>query len=403
MHAGLLLVRISAVLAACTPADPIPTPAPPDPDLIATSVVATLQAEGIQIEGLTGAPTPPSPTPLPERLLHSLYYLSAESGTNQVWRLERDAVNRSQVTFAAQPVTAFDVSPASGALAYLAGNQLFLQASPDAEPQLLIDRSDQDADDPGFFYRAQLRDPAFSPDGRVLAYALNGVHLLDIATGESRHVLTNELEALESGGEFPGRLFFPHSWSPNGERLLVAIAFLEGGTLAFLDPVSGALTELQSSAIVCCQPVWANNSASIFLASPYLGLIDSGLWQYDAQTGEESVLIPTASDEATINFVGWPAQAPDGRLYYFYSNTAGIPEGDVPLFMLRGPLADLSQAESLREDAFLIREALWAPDASLVLLVQAIQEGAEPLLLVHADGRPLDVLVNEAHSLRWGP
>jgi hypothetical protein len=398
-----LTFAIALISTACTPSIPSPTNEAIDKSLLATIVASTLQALTINPTELPVEIPPASPAPIPVVLPHSLYFLSGRSGNNQIWRMEKDAFSIEQITFENEDVIDFDVDSNNGALAYITSNRLVYHPNSHDSPNILLDmpESNQDSDD--YFYRNLLSKPRFSPDGKILAFALNGIQLYDLETDQINHVIENELETLESGNIIPRKLYFPDTWSPDGNKLLLSIGYLEAGTLAFLDIQSSALTELNSTGIVCCQAIWDRNSESIFVASPYLGLVDTGLWQYDAASGAEIVLLPTSNDDATINYVGWPVESLDNDLFYFYSNTAGIPDGDVALRLVRSPKNELEDREALREDSLLIREALWAPDASLVLIVQSIQAANTTLVLVRLDASPLEVLTNDALHLRWGP
>ncbi|MQC26939.1 MAG: hypothetical protein DWG76_05775 [Chloroflexi bacterium] len=365
-----------------------------DPDEIATIVAATLEAQLAQ-----AAPT--ATESLPDILPHSVYFLSPADGIRQVWRLAADGVSLTQISRENELVSAFDVS-LDGRVALVSSNRLVLLSADGAERSVLVDGSDSNPDDADYNYRQSLSAPRFAPDGRRLAYALDGIHLFDLTSSADQHILANRLDESNFGTR-PEELFFPESWSPDGRNLLVAIGYLEGGSLTLVDPETGALTPFQATGILCCQAQWAPDSASILLASPTLGLIDPGFWRYDAQSGAETVLLAGVEEDATFNFAGWPMQTTAGELFYFYTSTAGIPEGELPLFMVRSPLESPDQREQVRADSFLVREALWAENGSLALLVPATQGGAGPLTLARSDGSPLQILSVDALQIRWGP
>jgi hypothetical protein len=184
--------------------------------------------------------------------------------------------------------------------------------------------------------------------------------------------------------------------------VLLEIGYQEAGTLAILDPNADSLvTEFESSGIVCCQAAWAPDSASLLVASPYIGLVDSGLWRYDTQTGEESTLIGSGSE--LYEFAGWPLELANGDLQYFFTSSPNIQDGDVALYMVRSAADGVNGRAQLRADAFVIREALWAEDGSFALIMQAIagsQSG--PVVLARSDGTQLQVLLDEGRDLRWG-
>jgi hypothetical protein len=181
------------------------------------------------------------------------------------------------------------------------------------------------------------------------------------------------------------------------------MSYLEAGSLAIYDIARSELIALTNSQIVCCHSQWAPDSGSILVASPFIGLIEPGLWRYDANTGNESVVINGSDADSVFHFVGWPLQLESGELSYFYTSVVGFPDGDSPLLMLKSDADGQSNRRQLRADSFIVREALWAMDASLALIVQSQQGPSGPLVLAKADGSPLLILANNAQQLRWGP
>jgi hypothetical protein len=136
-----------------------------------------------------------------------------------------------------------------------------------------------------------------------------------------------------------------------------------------LDPATAVLIPL-TGGIVCCDAVWADDTSQIFVASPVLGLIESGLWRFPLPTGERVDLLPTTAADGTYNFAGWPIQLPDGSLNFFYANTISIPDGDVPLTMVNAQPDHMDAIFPLRPERWEIYEALWQPDGDAVILVQ---------------------------------
>jgi hypothetical protein len=371
-------------------------------DEVATIVAATLSAE--LSKGAAAQDDSEVILSTPSLLPSSVYFLSNNAeGFQQIWRLEADGTTLNAVSPATLDVSSFDVSPTDGSLAYVSDNRLYLSDEYGEEARILIDASSADESAEDYYYRGRISSPRFSPDGGRLAFAMNGLQLLELSSGRSQLVLENQLNDAGSGSVFPEQLYFPESWSPNGSKVLVSISYLEAGTLAIYDIAGSELIALTNSQIVCCHSRWAADSGSILVASPFIGLIEPGLWRYDASTGSESVVINGSDAESVFNFVGWPLQVEGGKLYYFYTSVVGFPEGDSPLLMLQSDADGLSNRTQLRSDSFIIREALWAEDASLALIVQSQQGPRGPLVLAKADGSPLLILANDAQQLRWGP
>lgn len=355
----------------------------------------------------TNAPlAQPTNTAAPALLPHSLYFLSNRSGSQQVWRLDADGIGLHQITAESIPVDSYDVSRMDGTVAYVTGNQLYLINSDGSQRRLLVDNSAADADANYFYYTQAISAPRFSPNGETLAYAHNGVWVFEMATNQAAQLLTNQLEIFDDGSVQANELYFPEQWAPDNARLLISVAQGEGGTLAVLDPGSDpSLTRFDSLGLFCCQAAWAPDTSSVIVASPYLGLVDAGLWRYDAGTGAQTTLLETVSADL-YQFAGWPSQAANGDLYYFYTSSADIPEGDQPMYMVHTGSDGNSGREQLRSEGFSLVDALWAEDGSLALIIQigAVGSGnSGPVMLAFSDGRQLIGLLDEAHQLRWGP
>jgi len=360
------------------------------------------------LQTLTPAPTaaqtwPAPPTDGPRLLPHTLYFLSGRSGGTQVWRLQADGLTLHQLTDESEGIDQYDVSIVDGRFAYRIGNRIYISNVDGSGWRLLVDNSSADTAQAGYTYTDAVGGPLFAPGGAALAYAQGGVWLMDLGSGEARRVLENRVSE-EDGAVTALEIYTPVAWSPSGQQLLVAIAQPESSTLGVWNIPSGELLRLESETLLCCQAVWAPDGGSLLLASASLGLVEPGLWRYDAASGAQSTLVETLSRE-TYNFVGWPLQLPNGDLRYFYASSAELPDGDLPLYMVHSASDGRSGRSQLRSDAFSIRQALWAADGSLALVAQTAAggEGLEgPVVLAFADGRPLQVIVDFGYALRWG-
>jgi Tol biopolymer transport system component len=357
---------------------------------------------------------PPQETdvPLPDVnvLPFSLYFLSnmGDWGTYQVWRLEKDGVTQTQVTAEAVSITDFDVSPVDGRVAYIVNNQIFVVNPDGSGSTLLVDGGEVDEQDPDYHFTRRISGVRWSPDGARLAFGRNGINYYDLAAGTTALILPNNLEPLEGIYPYPQALYSPHTWSPDGSRLLVEIGFYEGSTLGVMDAATGAVARFEGY-VACCYPYWAPDNRSVLVGSHWMGVTPAGLWRYNALTGEKLELIPSVSPDETLNFIGWPMERPDGVLQYFFTNTAAPPSGTPPLTLVQSANDGVSERVQIRQESWDPHEALWAPDGSLVVLVEPyVQEAASPLdgtiILIDAlTDEPVRPLVVSGYRLRWGP
>lgn len=403
-----VLAAASAVLLALLAcASPLATPQPMGADQLATGVALTLQALASPLP--SSAPTnTPAPVPTPANVLpQALFFLNKDSGGRlQVFRLDPDGHTLSQITFEPVPVDAYDVSSRDGSVAYASNNQLFLVDARGAGRRMLIDGG---ALDDNNRWTNTVGAPVFSPDGQTLAFSHGGLNLYTLANGANTRVLENHVD-LSAGFPIVSELYAPNAYSPDGSRLLINISFNEGGTYGVYVPGSGTLIRLQRADgnLICCRLDWAPNSSGLYIASSALGMVDSGLFYADAATGSVAILLPGSPPDGTYNFADAPHVGADGKLYFFFNNLPAVPtSGHTPLFLVRSGTDGVAGRTKMLPDAFEnTNEILWAPDASLAIVVTASSADAYAggqARLVYTDGRPGAVLSPFAQDVRWGP
>jgi hypothetical protein len=139
-------------------------------------------------------------------------------------------------------------------------------------------------------------------------------------------------------------------------------------------------------------------------------MFGSGLWRIDAATGSVGTLLPSEVGDGTYNLADEPYLAPDGQLYFFYA-TAANPDGFIdraPLQLVRSAPDGVAGRTVLRPETFpLVNEALWAPDATFVIVANAPSEAVYAggmLEVYYTDpSRPVLSLLPFGQQLKWGP
>jgi hypothetical protein len=341
-----------------------------------------------------------------ELLPYSLYYLDGRREQLQVWRLEADGSTKGQVTHEEAGILEFAVSPADGSLAFVSNNQLFLVDGQGENRRLIADGSQVDQNIEDYIFRSTVSTPVFSPDGKTLSYAFDGLHLYNLATGKDEHVLTNLGNLNGEPFVFVKENYYPGPWSADGRKLLIIMGYYEGSTLAVMDREAGlTFTRMLTHGPVCCLFSWTEDGQAVLVANPYYTVDRPGLWGYNPETGKESLSIISPEDGSSNDYIGWPYQLPSGQLVYFHANLEHFsPDVGIPLVMVRSN-PDGSNRTQLRPEVFKIRQALWAQDGSFVLIAQYTGDGSEQIVLVPAGGGPSQVLVEgeEIMYLTWGP
>jgi hypothetical protein len=393
-----ILACIMALLAltlAC--ANPLGSTTPESPLNVETIVAATFEA-------LTQAAPPPPSSLLPA----SMYFLANDNiGRLQVFRLDRDGETVTQLTFEPVEVKEFDVSLADGSVAYISNNQILTVNADGSNRAMIFDGGAMDEVNP---FLTSIRGLAWSPDGLTIAFGYQGLNLYSIIDGLSNRVLDDVVRIMEGNFAFPEELYIPELYSTDGSKLILTLAYYEGASTAIYSPASGGLIRLSGGegSIICCGDYHLTPDASaLFSASPYMGMFSAGLWRVDTATGNVTTLFQGNFDTNPADVADNPFLAPDGQLYFFH---ASVPNTDgfidrAPLQLVRSAADGVTGRTVLRSETFPnMWEALWAPDASFVIVTLSNQDfqGREAQL-VYTDGRPITTLLPFAQRLKWGP
>ena len=383
------------------------TSAPPfSPDQIGTAVAMTLTAALPE----AGSATIPAPGGSAASLPRSFYYLAPDSAsTTQVFRLESDGTTQRQITSEAVSVNDYDVSQVDGVVAYVANNQLLLINADGSNRRVLLDGGSVDPNSP---FMSNISSPVFSPDGGTLAYGYQGLQMYSFSTGDSDLIIENQVDDVGGGLFVPRELYSPERYSPDGTKLLITLGYYEGASSAIYNPATNALVRLEGGegALICCDETeWSADNASIYAATPTMGMFSSGLWRVNAETGEVTTLIQGDAGGGNFNVADEAYLAPDGQLYFLFA-TVPAPEGIItrsPLQIVRSAPDAVTGRTVLSSETFqLLNEALWAPDASFLVAVIApspeIYQGGEARI-VYLDGRASVTLTPSAQQMKWGP
>ena len=377
---GYLVGMLAMLLASCQPAAHAPTALP----------------------GLTQTITPESGTnPLPA----ALYFLSEDpTGIAALYRLSDVSQPASLVASApgAASITDYDLSISTQRMAYLAGDQLYVQRL-DGSPPILILEGDAATATPAFLER--LAAPRWSPDGQVLAFAYHGIQLYRPATGELINILPDT--STDDSSPHAQTLYAPVSWSPDGTRLLVSVSLSQGIGLGILTLTVSAF-ELLPPDTGCCQAAWTNDGQDILIANPYPSMGLTGLWRYRLNGAELTPLITSPAEGASITLVGWPHQDASGIILAFYTHSVSADYEPLPVSLVSLSQDLPPQIIPLRAETFSPHEVLWASDGSLAAAVipapgaAAWSASGTIVLIPTADTLAVQAVAN-GYGLHWGP
>lgn len=312
-----------------------------------------------------------------------LYFLSEQSGSAQIWRMDEDARTVTQVTNEYQPVASFDVSQ-TGKLAYLSQKQVII-SDPDGQNRQVVASLAPDA---------WILNLAWSADGRYLAYASYGIHVYDLSTGEDRLLIPDT-----DTHDINVRHYGPLAWSPDGNKLMAATYLWESGEISIITTNDvTVLAHLPQETTI-----WNRDSQSVYIVSdsyPEWSGIEPGLWRGPVNGQPPQPLVQQAS-------FWWPVQRPDGTLAYFMHQPTG-PETRDFAALLYISSADGNNRIPVRTRPILINandtfNGVWA-DNGQSILVQLVRPALDvsEVLLFSADESPPLFLTPEMKGFQWG-
>ena len=404
----LLFVLASLFLAALACAFPPagnPPAAPANVETIVAETFAALTDTAPEISA-----TPPASQPTVGLLPHSMYFLNNDgAGLAQVYRLDTDGKTVTQLTFEPATVEGYDVSLVDGSVAYVSNNQLLTINADGSNRSMVVEGGPRDENNP---FLATIINPVWSPNGQTIAFGYKGLNFYSVISGQSNRVLENDIDDLGRGLFVPREMYWPEKYTADGSKLVITLGYYEGASAAIYYPNGNALVRLSNDAgaFICCGDTeWMADGSALYSAYPYMGMFTPGLWKVDAATGVVTTLINGDPGNGTFNYADAPYLAPDGQLYYFFTNQPNTSEfvSRPPLQLVRSAADGVTNRTVLRPETFEgMNETLWAPDASFVIAamapIQGVFQGGK-VELYYTDGQPVISLIPFAMELKWGP
>lgn len=346
------------------------------------------------------AETPQEPLTLPA----PLYYLQ----DGQIWRLSVDMQTQQQITQETAPIDSFDISPASGMLAYICENSLIITNLEGGERQVLrtgpplapiadelarLNDMDQ--------ITSALHTPYWSPDGRQIAFIENGLQIFDLEANQAELIWSQSITSSE-----PHLFESVLGWSPDGEYLLVSqytypIEALGHRWLSVLQ--LGGPLYLEIAASTQGTSAWSPDMAYLFLANAAFGT-DRSLMRCDPET-MQCRMIAEFEPARWYYHYAYPFVTAEEHLLVFMgaSDDPDLPPEAFKLISLR---LDGYERRNMRSDGYILDSALWFPDGNSVLITLAQDAGrhtAGSLLWLSTEDVPAVPLpIMNASNLRWG-
>lgn len=226
-------------------------------------------------------------------------------------------------------------------------------------------------------------DPAWSPDGRWIAFSMRGDIWKVPAAGGEAIALT----------QAPGYYFEP-AWSPDGTRIVLSMD--HGGNLdiGVVSADGGAVQRITTDRDVDVEPVWARDGASIYFVS------GRGRGRGERFTIYRHDL--AADTDVAVGEGIQPAISPDGtRLAYVAPVRGRLGSGGL---WVRS-LADTTAAPQLvqyDETEYRMKPA-WTPDGTAILYVSDDAGSNDVMVVPAAGGNPERLTIDDGDEYAPSP
>ncbi len=206
-------------------------------------------------------------------------------------------------------------------------------------------------------------DPAWSPDGRWIAFSMAGDIWKIPAAGGTAVALTSA----------PGYHFEP-AWSPDGRWIALTIDVDGNLDIGLVSADGGAVEELTTHPHVDIEPEFTRDGSAILFASARAGSFD--LYRIDIDTGDLTTLVDGPGHQVQ------PAISPDGRRMAYL----GPVEGRLGTGGIWTAGADGSDRSLVHyEETSYRTQPSWSPDGARILFVSD-EAGSNDVVSIPADG-----------------
>jgi len=206
-------------------------------------------------------------------------------------------------------------------------------------------------------------DPAWSPDGKWIAFSMRGDIWKVPAEG-------GEAVALTRGPVY----HFEPAWSPDGSRLALSMDIDGNLDIGVVSAVGGDVERLTTDRRVDVEPAWSRDGATVYFVTARGGNFD--IYRYRFADKSETPFIAGARDQIQ------PAESPDGTRVAYISPVDGrLGTGGLWVKPVDGGDTSLVHYE---ETEYRARPA-WTPDGRSILF-SSDEPGSNDIAIISAAG-----------------
>lgn len=233
-------------------------------------------------------------------------------------------------------------------------------------------------------------DPAWSPDGKQIAYAGTADKVLQIFVADFDGSQAKAITAMR------GKVIGPPTWSPDGKQIAFASDDTGIEQIYTINTDGTGLVNISNNTVRNIDPAWSPDGSTLVFASDVTGKKSLQIVSYDFKSGKTTQLTQSQNNNYS------PAWSPDGKQIAFVSTRD--PHAEVyTMFAIDGSNQQLltygdADAES--------RDPIWSPDGRWIFFSSNRNGGTFNIFAATPNGRTVQQVTNRkqnTYSPRFRP